>query len=56
MWQTCFFRMQTHSDLGRSPESGFKFKALAVTWEDIQVIGMGGMRLNIRTVSLHTDF
>lgn len=45
-----FGDQQTHSELGKSPESGFKFKALGVTWDDLNVIGAGGMRLNIRTV------
>lgn len=39
---------QSHSELGSHPDSGFKFKALGVVWENHKVVGAGGMRLNIR--------
>jgi len=38
----------SHSELGSHPDSGFKFKALGVVWENHKVVGAGGMRLNIR--------
>ena len=37
------------SDLGHHPDTGFKFKSLGVTWDDLTVVGPGGMKLNIRT-------
>ena len=45
------WRFQSHSDLGSHPETGFKFKALGVSWYDHNVVGAGGIKLNIRTVS-----
>jgi len=39
----------SQSDLGSHPDSGFKFKALGVSWVDHSVVGAGGIKLNIRT-------